>query len=147
MTKALLIAAPRSGSGKTTLTLGLLAALKRQGVKVRAAKSGPDYIDPAFHEVATGAPSLNLDSWAMSPSLLQTLAAEAGANSDLLIVESAMGLFDGTSAERTGSAAELASALDLPVLLILDVSGQAQSAAAMLRGFASHDPRLCRTDR
>jgi cobyrinic acid a,c-diamide synthase len=142
MTKALLIAAPRSGSGKTTLTLGLLAALKRQGVKVRAAKSGPDYIDPAFHEAATGAPSLNLDSWAMPPALLQTVAAEAGANSDLLIVESAMGLFDGASAERTGSAAELASALDLPVLLILDVSGQAQSAAAMLRGFASHDPRL-----
>jgi len=142
MTKALLIAATRSGSGKTTLTLGLLAAFKRQGIKVRAAKSGPDYIDPAFHAAATGAPSLNLDSWAMSPSLLQTVAAEAAGQADLLIVESAMGLFDGASGERTGSAAELAIALDLPVLLILDVSGQAQSAAAMLRGFAGHDPRV-----
>ncbi len=142
MTKALLIAAPRSGSGKTTLTLGLLAALKRRGVKVRAAKSGPDYIDPAFHAEAAGAPSLNLDSWAMPSALLQTVAAEAAAQADLLIVESAMGLFDGVSGERTGSAAELASALDLPVLLVLDVSGQAQSAAAVLRGFASHDPRI-----
>ena len=142
MTKALLIAAARSGSGKTTLTLGLLAALKRQGVNVRAAKSGPDYIDPAFHAAASGAPSLNLDSWAMPQSLLETVAAEAGANSDLLIIESAMGLFDGASGERTGSAAELAITLDLPVLLILDVAGQAQSAAAVLRGFASHDPRI-----
>jgi cobyrinic acid a,c-diamide synthase len=142
MTKALLIAAPRSGSGKTTLTLGLLAALKRRGAKVRAAKSGPDYIDPAFHAEAAGAPSLNLDSWAMPPALLQTVAAEAAANADVLIVESAMGLFDGASGERTGSAAELASALNLPVILVLDVSGQAQSAAAVLRGFASHDPRI-----
>jgi cobyrinic acid a,c-diamide synthase len=142
MTRALLIAAPRSGSGKTTLTLGLLAALKRRGVKVRAAKCGPDYIDPAFHAAATGAPSLNLDSWAMTQSLLETAAAEAAAKADLLIVESAMGLFDGTSGERTGSAAELVLALHLPVLLVLDVSGQAQSAAAELRGFASHDSRV-----
>jgi cobyrinic acid a,c-diamide synthase len=124
------------------LTLGLLVALKRHGVKVHAAKSGPDYIDPAFHAAATGSPSLNLDSWAMPQSLLETVAAEAAANAELLIVESAMGLFDGASAERTGSAAELAIALDLPVLLVLDVSGQAQSAAAVLRGFVSHNPRV-----
>jgi cobyrinic acid a,c-diamide synthase len=142
MTKALLVAAPRSGSGKTTLTLGVLTALKRRGVKVRAAKAGPDYIDPAFHAAATGVPSLNLDSWAMPPTLLETVAAEAGSQADLLIVESAMGLFDGASGERTGSAAELAIALNLPVLFILDVSGQAQSAAALIRGFASHDARV-----
>jgi cobyrinic acid a,c-diamide synthase len=142
MTKALLIAAACSGSGKTTLTLGLLAALRRRGMKVRAAKSGPDYIDPAFHQAATDAPSLNLDSWAMPRSLLESVAAEAAARAELLIVESAMGLFDGASTERTGSAAELAIALDLPVLLVLDVSGQAQSAAAVLRGFSSYNPRV-----
>lgn len=142
MTKALLIAAPRSGSGKTTLTLGLLASLRRRAVKVRSAKSGPDYIDPAFHEAATGTPSLNLDSWAMPQSLLETVASEAAGQAELLIVESAMGLFDGVTGERTGSAAELATALDLPVLLVLDVSGQAQSAAAVLRGFVTHDPRV-----
>jgi cobyrinic acid a,c-diamide synthase len=78
----------------------------------------------------------------MPHSLLETVAAEAATQADLLIVESAMGLFDGVNGERTGSAAELAAALDLPVLLVLDVSGQAQSAAAVLRGFASHDPRI-----
>ncbi|MGH6825274.1 cobyrinate a,c-diamide synthase [Methyloceanibacter sp.] len=142
--KALLIAAPRSGAGKTTVTLALLAAFRRRGVRVRAAKCGPDYIDPAFHEAAADAPCLNLDSWAMGPALLDSIACEASAGADLLIVESAMGLFDGagTGAIGEGAAAELAVRLRLPVLLVLDVAGQAQSAAASVLGFASFDPRL-----
>ena len=108
-TKALLIAAPRSGAGKTTVTLALLAAFRRRGLRVRAAKCGPDYIDPAFHEAAAGAPCLNLDSWAMGPALLDSVAYEASDGADLLIVESAMGLFDGagTGAIGEGAAAEL----------------------------------------
>ncbi len=144
MTAGLMIAAPRSGSGKTTVTLALLAALRRRGVSVRAAKSGPDYIDPAFHAAATGHPSLNLDSWAMPPPLLGAIAAEASRDAELLIVESAMGLFDGIAAApgRSGAPADLAAILGLPVVLVLDVSGQSQSAAAVARGFALHDPRV-----
>jgi cobyrinic acid a,c-diamide synthase len=144
-TKALLIAAPRSGAGKTTVTLALLAAFRRRGLRVRAAKCGPDYIDPAFHEAAANAPCLNLDSWAMGPTLLDSVAYEAAAGADLLVVESAMGLFDGAGggAIGEGAAAELAVQLRMPVLLVLDVSGQAQSAAATVLGFASFDPRLC----
>ncbi|MGB6701002.1 cobyrinate a,c-diamide synthase [Methyloceanibacter sp.] len=144
-TKALLIAAPRSGAGKTTVTLALLAAFRRRGLRVRAAKCGPDYIDPAFHEAAAGAPCLNLDSWAMGPALLDSVAYEASDGADLLIVESAMGLFDGagTGAIGEGAAAELAVHLRLPVLLVLDVAGQSQSAAATVLGFASFDPRVC----
>jgi cobyrinic acid a,c-diamide synthase len=143
-TKALLIAAPRSGAGKTTVTLALLAALRRRGLRVRAAKCGPDYIDPPFHEAAAHAPCLNLDSWAMGSALLDSVAYEASAGADLLIVECAMGLFDGAGggAIGEGAAAELAVHLSLPVLLALDVSGQAQSAAATVLGFASFDPRL-----
>jgi cobyrinic acid a,c-diamide synthase len=143
-TKALLVAAPRSGAGKTTVTLALLAALRRRGLRVRAAKCGPDYIDPAFHEAAANAPCLNFDSWAMGPALLDSVAHEASAGADLLIVESAMGLFDGAGigAIGEGAAAELAVHLRLPVMLVLDVSGQAQSAAASVLGFASFDPRL-----
>ncbi len=144
MTAGLMIAAPRSGSGKTTVTLALLAAFRRQGISVSAAKSGPDYIDPAFHTAAAGTPSLNLDSWAMPPALLDSLAAAAARNAELLIVESAMGLFDGLTAPpgQRGSPADLAAHLGLPVILVLDVSGQSQSAAATARGFATHDPRL-----
>lgn len=142
--RGFIIAAPRSGSGKTTVTLGLLTALARRGFRVRAAKSGPDYIDPAFHAAASGAPGLNLDSFAMPPALIAALAGEAAGDADLLVIEASMGLFDGIVGEpgRTGAAADLAARLALPVVLVMDISGQSQSAAAVARGFALHDPAV-----
>ena len=139
-----LVAAPRSGSGKTTVTLGLVAALRRRGVAVRTAKAGPDYIDPAFHAAASGAPGVNLDSWAMPPPLLSSLYAQACEGAEMMVVEGAMGLFDGVAGPpgRAGSAADLAKRFDLPVLLVLDVSGQAQTAAAVAHGMASFDPAV-----
>ena len=139
--RGLIVSAPRSGAGKTTVTLALLAAFARRGLAVQGAKAGPDYIDPAFHKAATARDSLNLDSWAMPPSLLDTLARQAASQAELLVVEGVMGLFDGIGAVpgRTGATADLAARLRLPVLLVLDVSGQSQSAAALARGFAGHD--------
>jgi cobyrinic acid a,c-diamide synthase len=140
--RGLIIAAPRSGGGKTTVTLGLLTALRRRGLKIASAKSGPDYIDPAFHAAATGAPSVNLDSWAMAPALIDDLAWRAAQDADVLVVESSMGLFDGVTGTpgRTGAGADLAARLGLPVLLVLDVSGQFQTAAATARGFFGFRP-------
>ena len=145
--RGLIIAAPHSGAGKTTITLAILAALKRRGLKVRAAKAGPDYIDPAFHLAVTGRASVNLDSWAMSHELLDGLAAQAAADADLFVIEGVMGLFDGADAAaappgRRGTTADLAAHFNLPVLLVLDVARQAQSAAALVRGFAAHDPAV-----
>ncbi|MET0970348.1 MAG: cobyrinate a,c-diamide synthase [Tardiphaga sp.] len=144
MTTGLLISAARSGAGKTTVTLAILAALARRGVRVRAAKAGPDYIDPAFHAAASGAPSVNLDSWTMPPALLGSLMAETAEAADVVIVEGVMGLFDGVPdiKGRDGSSASIAARFRLPVLLVLDVTAQSQSAAAMVRGFASHDPEV-----
>jgi cobyrinic acid a,c-diamide synthase len=140
----ILVSAPRSGSGKTTVTLGLLAALRRRGMAMRAAKAGPDFIDPTFHTAATGHDSVNLDSWAMPPDLLDALMAGASSDADMLVVEGAMGLFDGVEGNRgrTGASADLAARYRLPVLLVLDVAAQAQSAAAVVRGFMSHDPEV-----
>lgn len=137
----IIIAAPNSGAGKTTITLGLLAALKRKGVAVRAAKAGPDYIDPAFHAAVTGTPGFNLDTWAMPPSLLDALLGESARDCELLVIEGVMGLFDGVPGPngRTGAAADLAARFALPVVLVLDVAAQAQSAAAVVRGFSAHD--------
>jgi cobyrinic acid a,c-diamide synthase len=142
--RGLMISAPRSGAGKTTVTLALLAALRRRGILLTAAKSGPDYIDPAFHMAATGRPSFNLDTWAMPPTLLDTLTLKATDGADLFIIEGALGLFDGIPSEPgcRGAAADLAARWEVPVLLVLDVSGQSQSAAAVLRGFITHDPRV-----
>jgi cobyrinic acid a,c-diamide synthase len=142
MTRGLIVGAPRSGSGKTTVTLAILAALRRRGVAIRAGKSGPDYIDPAFHAAASGAPGVNLDSWAMAPDLLDGVAARASSAAEIFVIESSMGLFDGVAGPpgRSGAAADLAARFGLPVVLVLDVSGQSQSAAAVARGFALHDP-------
>ena len=142
--RGLIIAAPSSGAGKTTVTLAVLAALARRGVNVRAAKTGPDYIDPAFHAAAVGAPSVNLDSWAMPTALLTALGTRAADDSDIFIIEGVMGLFDGASGAegRRGATADLAAHFGLPVVLVLDIARQAQSAAAVVRGFASHDPAV-----
>ena len=144
MTRGLMIAAPRSGSGKTTATLGLLRAFKRRGVDVVGLKSGPDYIDPAFHAAASGREGVNLDSWAMSPELLAALAGGAAAPSTLALCEASMGLFDGVpgGTGRTGASADVAAALGMPILLVIDVTGQAQSAAAVVKGCATYDERL-----
>jgi cobyrinic acid a,c-diamide synthase len=142
MPRALILGAPRSGSGKTSVTIGLLRALARRGLAVAGAKSGPDYIDPAFHAAATGRAGVNLDSWAMPPPLLDALLHGQATGTDLVLVESAMGLFDGIVAEpgRSGAAVDIARRHAVPVLLILDVSGQSQTAAPIARGFADFDP-------
>lgn len=140
-TRGLIIAAPSSGSGKTTLTLGILRALSKQGVAVRGAKSGPDYIDPRFHAAACGRECVNLDAWAMSPDRLCSLAATGDdAGDDLLIIEGAMGLFDGAPPVGKGATADLARLLSLPVVLVVDCARMAQSLAPLVAGFATHDP-------
>ncbi|MCJ2036844.1 cobyrinate a,c-diamide synthase [Methylobacterium sp. J-068] len=140
----LLVAAPRSSSGKTTVTLALLRALSRRGIAVRGAKCGPDYIDPAFHQAATGHPSYNLDSFAMPEPMLDAVAGLSAANADLVVAEGSMGLFDGIVAAegRTGANADIAARYGWPVILVLDVSGAAQSAAALALGCRAYDARI-----
>jgi cobyrinic acid a,c-diamide synthase len=139
-----MISAPASGTGKTTVMLGLLRVLAEDGLVVQPFKSGPDYIDPAFHRAAAGRASYNLDTWAMSEALFGSIAAEAS-GADIVLAEGSMGLFDGVAkpgAHGHGSSAETAMAMGWPVVLVVDVSGQAQSAAATALGFARYRPDL-----
>ena len=136
-TPGLIIAAPSSGSGKTVLTLGILRALKKQGVAVSSAKVGPDYIDPAFHTAAAGRQCLNLDPWAMRPAVRAQVLDRISRDSQMIVCEGVMGLFDGATA-TTGSTADVAAWSGWPVVLVVDVRAQAASAAAIVRGFDSH---------
>lgn len=140
----LLISAPRSGAGKTVVMLGLLRALTEDGLAVQPYKSGPDYIDPAFHQAAAGRASYNLDSWAMAPGLIGAGLAR-GAGADLALAEGSMGLHDGvaTAGEGgSGASADIALRTGWPVVLVIDVSGQAQTAAAVALGLARFRPGL-----
>lgn len=138
ISRGIILSASSSASGKTTITLGLLRALKIAGIPVRSAKSGPDYIDPRFHAAASGAECFNLDAWAMSPDSIRMLASGALP----LIIEGAMGLFDGALPDGKGSTADLARILGLPIVLVLDVASQAQSVAAVALGFSQLAPDI-----
>lgn len=140
----LMISAPASGTGKTTVMLGLLRALANKGLTVQPFKSGPDYIDPAFHRAASGRPSFNLDTWAMGPSLVSAIAAQAQ-GADICVAEGSMGLYDGVATRGQmgfGSSAETAALMGWPVVLVVDAGGQAQSAAATALGFQHYNPDL-----
>ena len=142
MTPAFVVAAPSSGSGKTLVTLGLLRAFRNAGLVAASAKIGPDYIDPRFHEAASGRPSVNLDGWAMSGERLLSLAAGAGQGADILVVEGVMGLFDKAAEPGLGAggAADVSKTIGAPVVLVIDASGLAQSAGAVAAGFRAFDP-------
>ena len=140
----LMISAPSSGTGKTTVMLGLLRALAEDGLKVQPFKSGPDYIDPAFHRAAAHRPSFNIDSWAMPSDLIGGIAAQAE-GAEIIVAEGSMGLFDGVATRGEsgfGSSAETAKLMGWPVVLVIDVGGQAQSAAATALGFKMYNPDL-----
>ncbi|MGC3939034.1 cobyrinate a,c-diamide synthase [Roseobacter sp. EG26] len=138
----IMISAPSSGTGKTTVMLGLLRALANDGLHVQPFKSGPDYIDPAFHHAASGRASFNLDTWAMGEDLLGAICDQAK-GAEICVAEGSMGLYDGVATRGQsgfGSSAETAQRLGWPVVLIVDVSGQAQSAAATALGFQAYNP-------
>jgi cobyrinic acid a,c-diamide synthase len=137
------IAGTHSGAGKTTVALGLMAALKKRGLKVAPFKVGPDFIDPGHHGRITGVPSRNLDGWMLSRAYnLQTFQC-AAQGAEVAVVEGVMGLFDGYDGRsEAGSTAQMAKWLDLPVVLVVDAASMARSAAALVQGFERFDRDL-----
>ena len=141
--RGLIVAAPASDSGKTLLTLGLLRHMLHSGEKVVSAKVGPDYIDPAFHSIASGRPCHNIDAWAMREETLGAVLSGLARDNKFVLCEGVMGLFDGArvaSGQSSGSTADVARVTGWPVVLVIDACAQAASAAAVVRGFASHEP-------
>jgi len=142
-TPRLVIGGSHSGVGKTTVATALMAAFARRGLCVQPFKVGPDFIDPGFHQAACGRVSRNLDGWMLSRSTNLEVFARAAADANVAIVEGVMGLFDGRSgSSEEGSTAEIAKWLHAPVLLVADAGAMARTAAALVRGFETFDPKL-----
>ena len=139
MIPGILFAAASSGCGKTTITCGALRAWQRKGLKIKAWKCGPDYIDPMFHKQVLGIPGGNLDSFFLSKEALKAQYQQKNAGFDLAVMEGVMGYYDGLGGISTqASTYEVAQAVDVPVILILDGKGASLSLAAMLRGFLQY---------
>ncbi len=128
---AILVAAPASGHGKTTVTAALAAHHRKQGRRVRVFKIGPDFLDPMILECASGQPVYQLDLWMGGEAHCRSLLHQAARQADLILVEGAMGLFDGHP-----SAADVAATFGIPVLAVLDARGMAQTFAAVAVGMA-----------
>ena len=140
---AIAVVGTHSGVGKTSITLGLIGALRRRGLTVQPFKVGPDFIDPLHHHLASGRPPRNLDSWMLDKRANREIFARVTTDADVAIIEGVMGLFDGSEGgSERGSTAEMAKLLGLPVILVVDASAMARSAAALIHGFTSFDPEL-----
>ena len=141
--KAFLIAGTHSGCGKTTVTLGVMAVLLKRGFTVQAFKVGPDFIDTGHHRRITGKDAHNLDGWMLSRQANQEVFSRYSRGMDIAVIEGVMGLYDGISgSDESGSTAQMAKWLDLPVILIIDATSMARSAAATALGFFRFDPEL-----
>ncbi|MFG2682610.1 cobyrinate a,c-diamide synthase [Streptomyces sp. NPDC048392] len=139
----LVIAAPSSGSGKTTVATGLMAALASRGLAVSPHKTGPDYIDPGYHALATGRAGRNLDAYLCGPELVGPLFLHGARGCDIAVVEGVTGLYDGAAGEgELASTAQVAKLLRAPVVLVVDASSQSRSVAALVHGFVSWDPEV-----
>lgn len=138
-----IVAGTHSSVGKSSITMGLMRSLKRKGLKVKPFKVGPDYIDPSHHARACGAPSYNLDSWMCPPRYVRKLYDDIMSEQSFAVVEGVMGLFDGAHAKRnTGSTAEIAAIIDLPIVLVVDGRAMARSVAALVNGYVQFDRNL-----
>ena len=131
----IMLAGISSGCGKTTASLALMAALRGRGMTVAPFKSGPDYIDPGFHALACGRVCHNLDEWLCAPRSVARILALGSQGADIAVIEGAMGMYDGLGGGTQCSAYELARHTLTPIVLVVDASGSAASAAATALGF------------
>lgn len=135
--RALLVSAPASGQGKTTVTAALARRARRQGLRVRVFKTGPDFIDPMILQQASGATVHQLDLWMCGEAQCRRLLADASAQADLLLIEGVMGLYDGDP-----SSADLAQRFGIPILAVIDGSAMAQTFGALATGLARYRQNL-----
>ncbi len=141
--RALLVSGAASGVGKTTVALAIMSGLRRRGLAVQPFKCGPDFLDTGHHTKISGRKARNLDTWMLNDEANRCVLQNAARGADVLVAEGMMGLFDGKNGNtETGSTAEIAKLLKLPVVLVVDAAKTARSIAAVVLGFEMFDPEL-----
>lgn len=135
-TPRIMISAIGSNCGKTTITMALLAVLKRRGVSVQSYKSGPDYIDPMFHSYITNQSTYHTDPYFSDENQMKKIVATTSLNSDLVLIEGAMGFYDGIGRTCESSTYTVSQWLKAPTLLLLSPSGMGVSVAAICKGYS-----------
>lgn len=137
----IVIAGTHSGVGKTTIVTGLLAALKERGLTVQSYKVGPDYIDPGYHQLATGKTSHNLDTWLVPTDKILPIFTKTALGNDIAVIEGVMGLYDG-GRQGVSSTAAISKLLKAPVILVIDARSMGESAAAIALGYKMYDQEV-----
>jgi cobyrinic acid a,c-diamide synthase len=141
--RSIVIAGTHSGCGKTTVAIGIIAALTRRGLSLQPFKVGPDFIDPGYHQMASGVPSRNLDGWMLSRRYTVETFVRLSRGKDVALIEGVMGLYDGYGGKgEKGSTAQIAKWLTSPVVLVVDARSMARSAAALVYGFEKFDRKV-----
>jgi cobyrinic acid a,c-diamide synthase len=140
--KKIIIAGINSGAGKTTVSAALMKVFTSRGMKVAPFKTGPDYIDPKFHEFVTGENSHNLDSWMLDENTVRYIFYKNAVSADIAVIEGVMGLFDGCGTGDAGSTAHVARITGSPVILVTDAKGMSRSLAAVINGYCKFDPSI-----
>lgn len=137
-----LIAGPYTGVGKTTVAIGLMAAMRRRGLRVQGFKVGPDYIDPGYHGLATGRPPRNLDTWMIPCRRVPDVLVHGANDADVAVIEGVMGFYDGAGGGERASTEEMAKLLLCPVILVVDTYTMSRSAGALVLGYQTFDPQV-----
>lgn len=138
----IMLAALHGKSGKTVISLGLLRALTREGLAIQPFKKGPDFVDPGWHRIASRRVSRNLDTFFMTPEKIREVIAQSARDSDVSIIEGAMGIFDGKDLEGSTSSAEIAKISNTPVILVVDTRRMTRTSAALVLGCQLFDPEV-----
>lgn len=139
---ALIVSATHSGAGKTTVAASLIRGLRESGLRVQPFKLGPDFIDTAYLREAAGRSAVNLDAWMMGTEGMRRAFRRWSADADIAVIEALGALYDGEKGSQSGSAAEAAKVLDVPVVVVLDVWGMTRTAGALMQGMRDFDPAV-----
>ena len=136
------ISSPSTDSGKTTLSLLISCWAFSKGLKIQTFKVGPDYLDQQQLSSIGQPVCRNLDIFLSGEKWVQRNFFKHSFKYEFSLIEGAMGLFDGLGATSYSSTANIAKLLDIPIIFIVNGSGQVASLLPLVKGFKDFDNKI-----